>query len=151
MVTPGWSHLMPRTQTIHLLFVSWPLVHFWLRYSKFNISHWKIKVKIIAKVKPDDHIWGLKFNQYVCILFCGNLTIFGWDIVNFIFDLENSRSRLLPRSNLMATFEAWGSIDNMSAFCSVSIWQFLPEIQQIPYLTLKILGQGHDQNFSGNI
>ena len=117
---PGGHIWCLELKTIHLLFVSWPSDHFWLRYSKYNISPWKIKVKIIAKVKPDDHIWGLEFYQHVCILFCGTQSIFGWDIMNFIFDLENSSSRLLPRSNLMVTFEAWGSID-MSAFCSVSL------------------------------
>ena len=30
----------------------------------------------MAKVKPDGHIWGLEFNQYVCFLFRGNQTIF---------------------------------------------------------------------------
>ena len=60
------------------------------------------KVKIMVKVKPIGHIWGLEFNRYVCFLFRGNQTTFGWDIGNSIFDLENSR----PRSNLTVTFEA---------------------------------------------
>ena len=64
---------------------------FWLRYSKFHIWPWKVKV--MAKVKPDGHIWGLEFNWYVCFSFRGNWTIFGWDIANSIFDLENSSSR----------------------------------------------------------
>ena len=64
------------------------------------------KVKVMVKVKPIGHIWGLEFNQYVCFSFRGNRTTFGWDIGNSIFDLENSRSRSRPRSNLMATFEA---------------------------------------------
>ena len=37
--------------------------------------------------------------------------IFGWDITNSIFELENSRSRSWQRSNPMVTFEAWSSID----------------------------------------
>ena len=44
--------------------------------------------------------------QYVCFLFCGNRTIFGQDIADSIFDLENSRSRPWPRLNPMVTFEA---------------------------------------------
>ena len=28
-------------------------------------SPWKFKVKVMAKVKPDGHIWGLKFNRYI--------------------------------------------------------------------------------------
>ena len=47
----------------------------------------------------------LEFNQYVCFSFRGNQTIFGWDIANSIFDLENSRSRSWQRSNPMVTFE----------------------------------------------
>ena len=64
------------------------------------------KVKIMVKVKPIGHIWGLEFNRYVCISFRGNRTTFGWDIGNSIFDLENSRSRSWPMSSLMVTFEA---------------------------------------------
>ena len=54
------------------------IAHFWLRYSKFYIWPWKFKVKVMAKVKPDGHIWAPEFNQYVCSSFCGNRTIFGW-------------------------------------------------------------------------
>ena len=60
------------------------------------------------------------------------------------FDLENLKSRSLPRSNSLVTFEAWSSI-NMFAFRFVAIGPFLVEIQQIPYLILKIQGQGHRQ------
>ena len=92
-------------QSICLLFVSWQSDHFLRRYSKFYIWPWKFKVKVMAKVKPDGHIWALEFNRYVCFSFHGNRTIVGWDIANSIFDLENSRSRSWPRSNLMVTFE----------------------------------------------
>ena len=34
----------------------------------------------------------------------------------------------------------------MFAFCFVAIGPFLAEILQIPYLTLKNLGSGHDEN-----
>ena len=100
-----WSHLRPGVQSICLLFVSWQLDQFWLRYMKFHIWPWKFKVKVMAKVKPDGHIWALEFNRYVCFSFRGNRTIFGWDIANSIFDLENSRLRSWPRSNPMVTFE----------------------------------------------
>ena len=100
-----WSHLRPGVQLVCLLFVSWQSDHFWLRYRKFYIWPWKFKVKVMAKVKPDGHIWGLEFNRYVCLLFRGNRTIFGWDIANSIFDLENSRSRSWPRSNPVVKFE----------------------------------------------
>ena len=46
---------------------------------------------------------------------------------NSLFDLENSRSKSWPRSNLMVTFEALRSI-NMFAFCFVAIGPFLFEI-----------------------
>ena len=53
----------------------------------------KIKVKLMAKIKLDDDIWGLEFNRYVvCFSFRGNRTIFGWDIASPIFDLEYQRS-----------------------------------------------------------
>ena len=101
-----WSHLRPRAQSICLLFVSWQSDHFWQRYSKFHIWPWKFKVKVMSKVKPDGHNWRLEINWYICFSFRGNLTIFDWDIANSIIDLENSRSRSWPRSNLMVTFEA---------------------------------------------
>ena len=97
-VETQWSHLKPRVQSMYLLFVSWQLDHFWLRYSQFNIWPWKFKVKVMAKVKPNGHIWSLEFSRYVCFLFRGNRTIFGWDIANSIFDLENSRSRSRRKS-----------------------------------------------------
>ena len=53
-------------------------------------------------------------------------------------------SRWWSRSNPLVTFEAWSSID-MFALRSVAIGPFLAEIQKIPYLTLKIQGQGHGQ------
>ena len=52
----------------------------------------------MAKVKPDGHIWALELNHYVCFLFRGNRTIFGWDIANSIFDLEKSTSRSRGKS-----------------------------------------------------
>ena len=63
-----WSHLRPGVQWICLLFVPWQSDHFWLRYSKFHIWPWKSKVKVMAKAKPDGHIWGLGV-QSICLLF----------------------------------------------------------------------------------
>ena len=100
-----WSHLRPGVQSIYLLFVLWKSDYFWLRYSKFYIWPWKFKVKVMAKVKTDGHIWALEFNRYVCFSFRGDRTIFGWDIASSIFDLEISRSRSWLRSNPMVTFE----------------------------------------------
>ena len=90
---------------ICLLFVSCQSDHFWLRYSKFHIWPWK-KIKVMAKVKPDGPLWSLEFSRCVCFSFSGNQTIFGRNIDNSIFDLENSRSRSWPRSNPMVPFEA---------------------------------------------
>ena len=95
----------PHWRSICLLFVSWQSDHFWLRYNKFYIWPWKFKVKVMAKVKTNGHIWTLEFNRYVCFSFRGNRTIFGWDIANSTFDLENSRPRSWPRSKPMVTFE----------------------------------------------
>ena len=93
-----WSHLRPGVQSICLLFVSWQSDHVCMRYRKFHIWPWKFKVEVMAKVKPDGHIWGLEFSRYVCFLFRDNGTIFGWDIANSIFDLEKSRSRSRRKS-----------------------------------------------------
>ena len=106
-----------------------------LRYSYLKIWPLKSMVKVMCVVKGQGHIWPsafkrqghcqgqtigyiwdlLEFNRYVCFSFCGNRApnraSFGWDIANFIFDLENSRSRSWPRSNLMVTVEALSSID----------------------------------------
>ena len=117
-----WSH-----PGHYLVVYTLPSDHFWLRYNKFHILPWKFKVKVMAKVKPDSHIWGLKFNRYVCFSFCSNRTIFGWDIVNCIFGVENSRSRSWLRSNLMVIFDALSSID-MFAICFIVIGPFLAEI-----------------------
>ena len=46
-------------------------------------------ITVMAMVKPFEHIWGLEFIRYVSFSFRGNCTIFGRDIVNSIFDLEN--------------------------------------------------------------
>ena len=57
------------------VFVSWQSDHFWLRYSKSHIWPWQVKV--MAKVKPDGHIWGREFNRYVCFSLHGNRITFG--------------------------------------------------------------------------
>ena len=88
-----WSHLRPGVQSICLLFVLWQSNHVCLRYSKFYIWPWKFKVKVMAKVKSDGHIWALDFNRYVRFSFLNDRTIVGWDIANSIFYLEKSRSR----------------------------------------------------------
>ena len=117
-----WSHLRPGVQSMCLIFVSWQSDHFWLRYRKFHIWSWKFKVKVMAKVKPDGRIW-VEFNRCVCFSIRDNRTIFGWDIANSIFDLENLRSGSWPRSYPMVTFEPYSSID-MFAFRFVAIGPF---------------------------
>ena len=96
----------PYVQSICLLFVSWQSDHFGQRYSQFHIWPWNFKAKVMAKFEPDCHIWGLVINWQVCFSFPGSRTIFGWDITNSIFDLENIRSRSWPRSDPMVTLEA---------------------------------------------
>ena len=94
-----------------------------LRYSNFKIWPRKSMVKVMCVVKGQGHVWSSKFKGYgqgqthwshlrpgvqsICLLFVSwQSDQFGWDIRNPIFDLENSRSRSWPRSNLMVTFEA---------------------------------------------
>ena len=110
-----------------------------LRYSFFKIWPWKSmmvkvmcevkdkvtfdlqnsKVKVMINIKPIGHISGMEFNWYVCFLFRGNRTTFGWDIANSIF-VEDTRWRSWPRTNLMVTFEALSLID-MFGFRFVAI------------------------------
>ena len=58
-------------------------------YNAFRWNHYHIEtrwhltlkiknVKVMIKVKPIGHIWGLEFNWYVCFPFHGNRTTFGW-------------------------------------------------------------------------
>ena len=115
------SHLRHYVQLICLLFVSWKSGHYWLRYSKLYIWPWKFKVMIIATVKPNGHIQGLDFNQYVCFSFCGNRTIFGWDIVNSIQGQGHDENR--PKSNQVI-------------YRSGSI--IVPKIKEIPKVVLKL-------------
>ena len=68
-----------------------------------------------------------------------------WSKVKVMFDLQNSKVKVMVKVNPLVTFEACCSID-MFAFRFVAIRPFLAEIQQIPYLTLKNLGQGHGQD-----
>ena len=92
-----WSHLSPEFQSIYLFFISWQSDHFWMRYSKCHIWPWKFKVKVMAKVKPNGHIWSLEFIRYVCFSFHGNQIIFGWDIANSIFDLEKFKAKVMTK------------------------------------------------------
>ena len=99
----------------------------------------------MAKVKPDCDIWGLEFNQYVCYSFHGNRTIFDWDIANFMFDLENWRSRSWPRSNPMSHL-----IPRVQSICLFFVsWQsdhFWLRYSKFHIWPWKNLGQGHDEN-----
>ena len=73
----------------------------WSRSCVWSIQN--SKAKVMVSVKPIGHIWGLEFNRYICFSFRGNRATFGWDMANSIFDLENSRSRPWPRSNIPRT------------------------------------------------
>ena len=86
------------------------------RYSYFKIWPWKSMVKVMCVVKGQGHIWPWKFKGQV----------YG--------QVQTWWSHLRP----------WSSID-MFAFRFAAIGPFLAEIEQIPYLTLKNLCQGHDQ------
>ena len=87
------------SSTICLLFVLWQSHHFWLRYRKFRIWPWKSRSRSWQRSNLMVTFEALELNQYVCFSFRGNRTIFGSDIANSIFDLENSGSRSWPRSN----------------------------------------------------
>ena len=95
---------------------------------KFTFDFETSKVKVMAKVKPIGHIWGMEFNRYVCFSFRGNRTTIGWDITNSIIDLENSRSKSWPRSNPMVTFEALDSIDMFGGNRTIFGWDIANSI-----------------------
>ena len=114
-----WSYLRPRVQINMFAFCFVAIGPVLVEIYKISYFTLKFKVRVAAKVKSDGHFWGQEFNRCVCFSFCGNRTIFGRDIANSIFDLENSGSRSCPRSNPMVTFEVLRSID-MFAFVS---WQ----------------------------
>ena len=79
-----WLHLRHSALSISSFFVSWQYNHFAIRCNNYLTS--KFKVKFMAMVKPGHHIWSLGFNRNVSLSFCGNQTIFGWDLANSIFD-----------------------------------------------------------------
>ena len=94
-----WLPLMPRFQLICFLLVSRKLDDFWLIYSIFELqgqsprSKSRRKFHVMAKVNSIDRVYEQAIIQYTCFSFRGYRGIFGWDIANSIFDLENSRSR----------------------------------------------------------
>ena len=79
-----------------------------LSYSYFKIWPWKSLVKAMHVVKGHGHIWPSKFKgqghgqgqTHWSHLRPGvhNRTTFGWDIANSIFDLENSRSKIMVKA-----------------------------------------------------
>ena len=100
-----WSHLRHGIQSVCLLFVSWHSDYFWLIYRKFHIWPWKFKIKVTTKVIPNGHIWDLGVQSICFFSVSWKSDLFGWDIANSIFVLENLRSRSWPRSKPMTTFE----------------------------------------------
>ena len=77
--------------------------------TKWSRPHMTLKIQISRswpRSNPLVTFEAQSSNRYVYFLFCGNRTTFGWAIANFMFYLENSRSRSRPRLNLMVTFEA---------------------------------------------
>ena len=77
--------------------------------TKWSRSHMTLKIQISRSWPRSNPLSNLRPRvqiEYVCFSSRGNRTTFGWDIANFIFDLENSRSWTRPRSNLMVTLEA---------------------------------------------
>ena len=117
-----------------------------LRYSYFKIWQWKSLVNTMHMVKGLGHIWPWKLKdqgqcqcqtwwshlrrkvQSICLLFVWwQSGHFGLRNSKFHIWPWKSRSRSWPRSNLMVTFAALGSID-MYAFGFMVIGSFLAEI-----------------------
>ena len=58
----------------------------WSHHSHYPVDPYTWNFKVTVKVKLDGQ-WGLQFILYEYFSFCGNQTIFGWDIANSKFDL----------------------------------------------------------------
>ena len=93
------------------------------------------KVKIMVKVKPIGHIWGLEFNLYICFSFRGNRTIFGWDIyskfhiwpwkfkVKIMAKVKPDVSHLSPRvQSICLLFVSWQSDHFWLRYSKFHIW-----------------------------
>ena len=144
------SHLRPWVQLICLLFVLWKSDHFWLWYSKFYIWPWKFKVKVMAKVKSDGHIWALEFNRYVCFSFRGNQTIFGWVIANSIFALKIQGqghgqgqiqwSHFSPRDHsICLLFVSWQSDHFWLRYSKFDIWLWKFKVKVMTKITQNLI------------
>ena len=96
----------------------WSMSSVWSKVN-FTFELQNSKVMVMVKVKPIGQIWGLEFNSYVCFLFLGNRTTFGWDIRNSIFDLEK-------KVKVMAKVKPDGHIRGLGvqSICLLSVsWQ----------------------------
>ena len=69
-----WLHLRPSMQSIRSFSFRGSWIIFGWDIIK-SIFDWKYNVKVIAKVKPGGHIWGIEFKWYVFFVFHVNLTI----------------------------------------------------------------------------
>ena len=113
--------------------------------SRYPVDPYTSPFKIMTKVKPDGHIWGPEFNQYVCLLFHDNRTIFGWDSK---FSIWPWKFKVKFMAKVKSDGHIWGLEFNQYvwfSFCDkriISGWDI-----QIPHLALKIHGQGHDDNW----
>ena len=117
-----------------------------LRYSYFMFDLQHSKVKVMVKVKPTGHIWALGV-QSICLLFVS------WQSDHF--RLRYRKFHICPwkfKVKVMAKVKPTGHIWalGVQSMCLHFVsWQsdhFWLRYKQIPYLTLKNLGQGHDEN-----
>ena len=67
--------------------------------------------------QTNGYILGLEFNWYVCFSFCGDWTIFGWDIANSKFDLENG-----PKSNQVILRSGPSILPKMKEIKKIIAW-----------------------------
>ena len=140
-----WSHLRSKVQSIRLLCVSWQSDHFGLSYSKLHILPWKIKVKVMAKVNPDGHFWGLELNRYVFFFVSWQSDHFGLRYSKFHIWPWKFKIKVMAKVKLDG--HIWGPAFNRYVCFlfrgnrTMFGWDIANSI-----LTLKIQGQGHDEN-----
>ena len=107
-----------------------------------HIWPWNFKVKVMAKVKPIGHIWSLEINQYICFSFWGNRII----LVYSKFHIWPWKFKVKVMAKVKCDGNIWGQTFNLYICYSFHGNQTIfAAIEQIPYLTLKIEGQGHGQ------
>ena len=108
------------------------------------------KVKVMVKVKPIGHLWGLEFNRYVCFSFRGNQTIFAeiWQILYLTLEIQGQGhgqgqtrwSHWNPRvQSICLLFVSWQSDHFWLRYSKIHIWPWKILVK----VMVKVKSDGH--------